>query len=443
MKVRRRPFLAMSSLAALAGCGGGTWLGESEPPPLPGERRAVLLLEDAVAADPRLATLNVELPPPVRNADWPQSGGNPRHAMGHLEAADTIDLAWRAGIGTGSGGGTRLIATPIMADGRVFAVDADGEASAYNAADGEALWRFAPEGVDELDRLRAGAPAYADGRLFVAGAEGTVLAVDPAEGRELWRQSLRAPIRAAPTVINGKLLVPTADSQLFALDAATGEVQWRHAGLFEQAGILGGASPAATDDIVIAAYASGEVVALTLDAGQPLWGETVLRPRRTLAIGAITDIVGDPVIDGNRVVVAGASGEMAAFDLLDGRREWTADVTSTQTPWVAGEFIYALTERNELVCLLRQGGRIRWVGPLGELVDPDDPESARVRWAGPILVSDRLLMGSSQGEVVSVSPYTGEVLGRTSLPGPVTLPPIVADGTVYFLTDGGVLLAYR
>ena len=91
-----------------------------------------------------------------------------------------------------------------------------------------------------------------------------VLALDAASGAELWRRQLRAPIRAAPTVIDGKVLVPTADSQLFALDAATGEVLWQHAGLFEQAGILGGASPAAADGIVVAAYASGEVVALSL-----------------------------------------------------------------------------------------------------------------------------------------------------------------------------------
>jgi outer membrane protein assembly factor BamB len=331
----------------------------------------------------------------------------------------------------------------VVAGGKVFAVDADGEVSAHEAATGKTLWRHEPEGVDELDRLRGGAVAHADGRLYLAGADGTVIALQPESGAELWRRPLRAPIRAAPTVIGGRVLVPTADSQLFALDAATGEVLWQHAGIFEQAGILGGASPAATPNEAVAAYASGEVVALSLSSGQPIWNESVLRPRRTLAIGAITDIVGDPVIDGDRVLVAGATGEMATFDLATGARIWAAEVTSTQSPWVAGEFIYVLTERNELVCLLRQGGRVRWVSPLGELADPDDPESARVRWAGPVLVSDRLLLASSQGEVVSVSPYTGEVLGKARLAGPVTLPPVVADGTVYFLTDEGELLAYR
>ena len=227
-----------------------------------------------------------------------------------------------------------------------------------------------------MTALPGGALAYADGRLFVAGGNGTVFGLDAGSGAEVWRRPIRAPIRAAPTVAEGKVLVPTADAQLYALDAGSGEVVWQHAGLFEQAGLLGGASPAVAGGIVVAAYPSGEVVALSLASGEQLWSDSVLRPRRTLAIGAIADIVGDPVIAGDRAFVAGASGEMAAFDLQRGAREWTADVTSTQTPWIAGNFLFVLTERGEVVCLVDQGGRIRWVTPLASRVDPENPDLA-------------------------------------------------------------------
>jgi outer membrane protein assembly factor BamB len=110
---------------------------------------------------------------------------------------------------------------------------------------------------------------------------------------------------------------------------------------------------------------------------------------------------------------------------------------------VAGNFIYVLTERNELVCLVDQGGYIRWVTQLPDLVDPEDADSQRIRWIGPILVSDRLLLASSEGEVMSVSPLTGEVLGSGEVGGGVTVPPAVADGTVYFLTDAASLVAFR
>lgn len=437
------PAVLLLAVLGLAACSGDTWLGESDDPPLPGERKAVLLIEEELRPDPRLADLNVVLPAPQRNPDWPQVGGNAAHAMHHLDVAETIRPAWRADIGEGSGGSSRLLGTPVTGAGRIYTIDAEGLVSAFTTADGRRVWQYQSKSGERADRLLGGALAFADGWLFAVTAPGNVIGLDAATGKEIWRQQLRAPIRAAPTIVGHRLLVPTADNQLFALDGRTGEILWRQAGLFEQAGILGGASPAAAGNVVVAAFSSGEVVAVGLESGQPLWNETVLRPRRTLAIGDISDIVGDPVIDGDRVIVAGASGEMAAFDLARGGRVWSADVTSIQTPWIAGDFLYVLTERNELIAMLRQGGRIRWVSPLPSRVDPANPDSRRIRWSGPVLASDRLLLTSSEGEVVSVSPYTGEVLGKATLPGSAGLPPIVADGTAYFLTDDGELLAYR
>lgn len=442
-KVQRRSLLATAAAGVLAGCSEGTWLGESSAPPLPGERKAVLLIDDQLSADPRIATLNVTLPPPERNAAWPQSGGNATHAMQHVAAAETITEAWRTGIGAAAGGRSWILTGPVVTGGMVYAVDADGIAVALNASDGKQVWEFEAENVEVIDRLVSGAIAVADGRAYVVAGNGMIFGLDAGAGTELWRRQLQAPMRTTPTLIAGMVLAPTDDSQLYALDGATGDILWQHAGLFEQAGMLGGASPAATDEIVVAAYGSGEVVALSLQSGQPIWNETVVRPRRTLAIGAISDIVADPVISDGRVIVAGASGEMAAFDLARGDRLWTADVTSTQTPWVAGSFIYIITERNELVCMLQQGGRIRWISPLPTLVDPTNIDSRRIRWVGPILVSDRLLVASSEGDIYSVSPYTGEVLGKTAAGGPVSVPMAVADGTVFVLTDGAKVIAFR
>jgi outer membrane protein assembly factor BamB len=169
----------------------------------------------------------------------------------------------------------------------------------------------------------------------------------------------------------------------------------------------------------------------------------VQRPRRTEALAQINDIDGNPVIDGDRVYVGGYGGQMAAIDLRRGFRAWDIDVGTTQTPWVAGDFLYVLTARCEIVCLLRDNGRVRWVSPLPHLVDPADPTSDPIGWSGPILVGDRLLLAGSAGQALSMSPYNGEILGRIDLAGPVVLPPVAADGTIYLLTEDADLLAYR
>ncbi len=438
-----RPILLLAILLLAACSGEDSWFGGESKPPLPGKRVPVMLLERQLAADPRLADLPIRLPPPVINPDWPQAGGVPSHAMHHLAANDDLKLAWRADIGSGTAGASQLLAQPVVAGGLVYTMDSDAVISAFDVGNGQRRWQYQPEGVDADDGLLAGGLAYDNSWLFVTMSSGKVLGLNATNGTEIWRQDLDLPLRAAPTVAQGRLVVLSADNQLYALDGETGRPVWRHAGFFEGAGLLGGPSPAVDDGIVVVPYSSAEVFGLRLDNGRPLWSDTVQRPRQTEALAQISDIDGQPVIEDDQVYVAGYGGQMAAIQLRRGVRTWDLDVGSTQAPWLAGDFIYVLTIRSEIVCLLRDNGGIRWVSPLPRLTKPDDPSSTPIDWTGPILVGDRLLIAGSNRQALSVSPYNGEILGRLDLPGPVLVPPIVASGTVYFLTEDAELLAYR
>jgi outer membrane protein assembly factor BamB len=439
--VSLRPLLLTCGLL-LAGCSGTSWFGGAEDAPLPGERIPVMLLERELTADPGLASLPIQLPPPQRNADWPQSGGVPTHAFHHLAAGDDLRLAWQADIGSGAPGSGQLLARPVVAEGRVFTMDAEGTISAFDAQNGNLKWRYEP--LDLIDEVELGGGlAYDGGWLFATLSSGTVIGLNASSGTEVWRQPLRLPLRAAPTVADGRLLVLSADNQLYALDGKTGQPIWRHTGFFEGAGLLGGPSPAVGDAVVIVPYSSAEVYALRLDNGRPLWNDTIQRPRRTQALAQINDIDAMPVIQDDLVYIASYGGEMTAIDLRRGLRAWDIELTSTQTPWLAGDFIYILTTRGEVVCLLRDNGRVRWVSPLPRLEDPDDPTSEPIGWTGPILVGDRLLLAGSNSQALTMSPYNGEILGRIDLAGPVLLPPVAANGSVYLLTEDADLLAYR
>jgi outer membrane protein assembly factor BamB len=133
---------------------------------------------------------------------------------------------------------------------------------------------------------------------------------------------------------------------------------------------------------------------------------------------------------------------MVAIDTRRGARAWEREIGGTEMPWVGGDYVFLITTRNELLALDRDGGRIRWVTELARWRDPDDRDGPIV-WHGPVLAGDRLVLAGSHGEAVSVSPYSGEVLGRIDLPGPSAVSPVVADGTLYFLTDTATLVAYR
>ena len=66
-----------------------------------------------------------------------------------------------------------------------------------------------------------------------------------------------------------------------------------------------------------------------------------------------------------------------------------------------------------------------------------------VRFGQPLLAGDRLLIAGTLGDLLSLSPYTGELIGKLEVRDPVRLGPVVANRTIYVLTDSGRLIALR
>ena len=109
---------------------------------------------------------------------------------------------------------------------------------------------------------------------------------------------------------------------------------------------------------------------------------------------------------------------------------------------LGGDFIYVVTSQNELACISRRDGRLRWVKQLPMWKDEKKQED-RIYWVGPVLASDRLILGGSDGFLLSVSPYDGSFLGQVKLPAGVRVPLVVANKTLYVITDDGDLIAFR
>ncbi|WP_169561660.1 PQQ-binding-like beta-propeller repeat protein [Sneathiella chinensis] len=418
------------------------WLGEAQAPPLPGERISILALEQSLEPDEGLSDLTVRLPGPYVNENWPQSGGTASHAMHHLTLADDLNEVWRVSIGQGSDDENRVTTAPVIADGRVFAMDSESRVRAFSQEDGKKLWavNLTPRG--EEDGVVGGGVSAEYGRVFASTSYGEVYSLDPESGGMYWKQDIGAPIRSAPTIAEGHVFVVTYDSRVFALDVLTGEVEWSYEGGMEITGLLGAASPAVSSGTVVVPFSSGELYALRADNGEQAWSDQLQARRRYSSLSSISDIVGFPVIDRGMVFAASYSGRMVGIDLRSGNRKWVQEISTTQTPWVVGDFIYVVTTDGELVCLSRSNGLIRWVRPLGKFEDPEE-KSGLIVWAGPILASDRLILVSNYGIAVSVSPYDGKILGKVELSDNASIAPVVAGGMLFVLTDDAQLVAYR
>jgi outer membrane protein assembly factor BamB len=443
--MRRVVFAALLITLALplSGCDLFDRVFDKKKTPLPGERIAVMQDRREIEPDKDAGSINVVLPPPAVNDSWPQSGGFANYAMQHLAVGESPQVIWNADVGRGSSSSRILTAPPVVAEGKVFAKDAESTVTAYSADTGQKIWSVTlkPEKARDADEFGGGLAYYGD-RLFVTTGFAVVYSLEAATGKEIWNSQVSAPVRGAPLVFNDRVFAISIDNKLHALAAVDGQDLWSFTGLQEMSGYVGGNSPSASGDIVVAPFTSGELVGLRLDTGRTVWNESLVGPRREArAFGNLADIRGRPVIDRGMVLAMGSAGTVAAIDLRSGQRLWEKNIGGSQTPWAAGRFVYVVTSSADVVCLERDTGKVKWVTPLTQY--RDEKRHDPILWAGPVLAGDRLLVGGTTGELLALSPYSGEIIGKINIGNPIRLAPVVANRVIYVLTDNGRLFALR
>jgi outer membrane protein assembly factor BamB len=436
-RLTMRTLFASSILLLLAGCGATgpslpelpSIFGESEEQKLPGERVSVLSASGQGISATAESKEPVVIPAPQENASWSQPGGSVTNAPGHLAYAGSGSKAWSGDIGSGSSSDGKIIALPIVAGGKVFTLDSEGQVSAFSLA-GSRVWRtdLTPENEKSESGFGGGVAAEGD-KVFATTGFGTVVGLNQGSGNVLWTKSLGVPIRSSPTVSNGKLFVVNTESELYALSAENGQELWRARGLPEGAATLSNVSPAVSGDTIVVSYPSGEVVAFDINNGQPRWTDSV-----SGGIGASLTAIGDasrPVIDDGVVFAGSRSGRLVATKLATGERVWSRELQAAQTPWVAGDSVFVVDTGNNLYALGRKDGKVRWAATLPK---------ART-WSGPTLAGGKLWLASNEGLLIGVDAKSGQVVTKRELDDPVFISPVVASGRMFVLTDDAKLIA--
>jgi len=433
---------ALLAPLALTGCGlWDRWFSESQKPPIPGKREPVLPPGRPLVIDP--SAPKVVLAPPVRNAAWPQAGGNPAHDMGHLGASPDLTLAWSANIGEGGGYRRKILAQPVVANGLVYTMDSSGNVTAFTLSNGSRVWRTETKAKHVRSSNVGGGLGVSGDTLYAVNGLGDVVALDVAKGTERWRIDLGVPARSAPTIVENRLFFTTIEDKLLALAATDGHTIWAFQGDSTSPSLLGLPAPAFANGLVIAGFSSGELACLRAENGDVVWSDSLGGYASGDVTADFSAIRGRPAISANRVIAISMGGLMLCLDLPTGRRLWDRQVSGEDSPWVAGDWVFIISVAQQLAALTVADGEVAWISPLPRWRNPTGGKGP-ITWWGPTLMGNRLVVASTEKQALSVSPYTGTILGQEKLPSPAApLEPVVADGTLLLISDDGKLLALR
>lgn len=435
--------LATLSVAAslLAGCG---VINKSRPKtPVVGDRISVLSTDPDAQIDPNTAALPFTLPAPEANAAWSQPGGTPSKSVGHLALGTALSPAFSVSIGQGSSLDARLASAPVVAGSTVFTIDTTATVRAFDAASGGQRWasQFGTEKGNNKS-LFGGGVAVDEGRVYATNGLGFVAALDAATGAVVWQVRPSGPLRGAPTVAGDTLYVMSQDNQLYSLKTADGTTNWSSTAAVEIAGVFGTAAPAFAQGTVVAGFSSGELNAYRYENGRLVWQDALARTTVSTSVANLSDIDASPVIDNGQVFAVGQGGRMVALDLITGQRIWELNLAGIATPWVAGDWVFAVTSDAKVMAIARQTGKIRWINQLPAFEKPKAKRDP-ISYVGPVLAGGRLILAGDNGVMVNIDPATGAFQSQTNLGAPVSLTPVVAGNTLYVLDDRGRLHAYR
>ena len=440
----RRFAVPVALILALGLSGCGVFGGKGKPTtPTVGNRIPILSrVESGAKIDPALAGVAVVLPPATSNPEWPQAGGPANKSYGHLALAAAPLRGWSASI-SGSSSKQRLAAAPVIGGGQLFAMGTDGMVHAYDATSGAPRWTqsFKISG-DGSSSVFGGGASFDSDKVYITTGVGEVAALDAASGKQLWKVKPAGPLRGSPTIAFGLVFVMTQDNQIHALNAEDGTSGWNQSASSGQTGVFGVGAPAAGQGTVVAGFSTGELIAYRYENGRQLWADALARTSLSTTVGVLTDIDADPIIDRGRVYALGQGGRMAAYELTSGQRIWELNLAGISTPAIAGEWIFTLTDDAKLLCIARTTGKVRWMTQLARYKNEKKKKNA-IYWTGPVLAGDRLWFANSNGQVYSAAVGDGSIALLTELKSPITLAPVVANGTLYVLDDSGKISSFR
>lgn len=298
-----------------------------------------------------------------------------------------------------------------------------GEFLCLRGSDGTTLWSAqVPGGV-------SGAAVFDGGRLITGTDDGQVLAFNAMSGRELWKYKVQGAVAQAPVFAGDLIFFVDGTNSIYAVSRSDGTWRWQYRrDLPADFAFVGEARPLVASGRAFVGFSDGHVVALQANDGAVLWTKD-LAPEHE----RFQDVDATPVLIRDTLYAASAASGLHALDPARGDVRWSVPIPGIlgMARW-GGDLILS-TERGQVLRVSGDDGRLRW-----QTRFEDGAPGAPVRAGKYIAVS------LTQGGLYFLDPRTGRPVQRFTPGQGIDADPAVGeDGSVYVLSNGGILYAFR
>jgi len=344
-----------------------------------------------------------------------------------VEFAPTVQVKtlWSRDVGAGTSK-QYLKLRPSVSGEHVYAADSRGRITAFDAVSGSTLWE------SRVDAPITGGPGVGAGLVMVGTSDGEVIALEAEDGNEIWRARVSSEVLSPPGAAEGVVVVRTIDGKLYGLKTEDGARLWVYDRSVPALSLRGTSTPAIADDLVIAGFDSGRLVALAIRDGTPAWEARVAVPSGRSELERLVDLDADPVVYRNTVYAVTFQGRVSAVDLATGAEVWRRDMSSHAGVGVDRSNVYVTDERSHVWALDRQSSASLWRQQKLQARAVTSPASHR----------QYVVVGDLEGYVHWLRQEDGQFAARVRVDkAGIIAPPVATEQAVYVYGAGGELVA--
>jgi outer membrane protein assembly factor BamB len=307
---------------------------------------------------------------------------------------------------------------------QLFIADFSGKVTSVDFH-GKHLWS------KSLDKSVTAGPVLFEDKLLVITSEAKLFCLQAKNGEILWSTAISSDALAAPAVHSGTAFIHTLDGGLSAISLQDGRQLWRISTVLPNMTLRRGSAPVISGNYVITGFANGKLFAVNKENGNVVWAHNLSNPKGRSELQRITDITADPVIVNNVVYAVSYQGNLTAIKLSSGEPLWEKELSSYSGIIVDENAVYISTVDGKVLAIDNKTGTIFWV--------QDDLQGRNL--SKPIIFNKYLVVGDQDGNLHFLDQLYGYIKGRLFLDssGISISPLIINKNQLYVLTNNGYL----
>jgi len=367
----------------------------------------------------------------LQGCSWIKSWGDDEASapapLVEFKSSLKVGKVWSTNIGDGMGK-QGLSMAPRYSSGTLYAADYKGRLVAVNAETGGRNWEL------KTEQPFSGGPGLDENQVYMGTIDGRVIAYDRNGGAELWNAQVSSEVLVPPESADGIVVVRCIDGRVFGLDSINGRRIWVYDHSVPLLTLRGNADLLVRGGNVFIGYDDGSVVSLKLEDGSLLWRQTIVSPEGRTELERLADVGTKMVVVASDLIASSYKNRVVSLAADSGRLLWFNEISSATGIQVDRTNLAVSESTGNLWMLDRRNGSTLW--KLDQMTNRG--------LTRPTFYGNYVVVGDKEGYLHWIDTQIGSFVARNKVDKKgFAAAPFSVGTTLYVLTHGGNLIAYR